>query len=476
MKKYDLLKIIGFVILLFVILTWIIPGGVYVSGQFVEKGYKPIGLFSIVLAPFHFFNWMFLNKQSLPDGGVELYSYCSIIFAFLSIGIFYKVINKTGAYGHLVEDIVKKLKNKRDSFLIYTTIFFVLFSSLTGLSLIAFLLIPFFITVLTKLKFSRITAFGSTILALLIGRIAAITSYDITGISNKIFGLTISSEIIAKIILLVILTGVLIFYIVFTKSDANGKEEDPLYDGVVKKEKSYSPLLFLFSIAFIVLCICMYNWYYVFDKIAITEAYDDLMAVTVGSYPIAQNIFGTMEPFGYWTGFTMSGLLIILSLAISFIYSLKFEDMIDSVGSGIKAMSKTAIYIILAFIIMVFLSQSDSNILFTISNWLYTNVTKAAVPLTALISGVDGFFVNDFFLISSHIYFVAPASGDLSLSILAAQVISGTMALITPTSIFLVAGLAYLDIPYKKWFSYIWKLLLIILAINILVLFIVSII
>ena len=475
MKKYSLLKVIGITVLLFVILTWIIPAGTYVSGQFVDKGYQPIGLFSIFLAPFHFFNWVFINKQYLPDGSIELFSYSSIIFAFLSIGIFYKVINKTGAYGHLIEDIVKKFKNKKEQVLIYTTIFFVLFSSFTGLSLIAFLLIPFFITVLRKFKFSKITAFGATVLALLVGRITAITAYDITGISNKVFNLDISSEIITKIILLVVLTFVLLFYILFKKSDTNDTEEDLLYDDIVKKEKSYFPLIFLSLVAFIVLCICMYNWYYVFDTIGVTESYEVFMGYTMGSYPIVQNIFGTMEPFGYWTGFTMSGILIIMSLTIGFVYSLKFEDLVESALSGIKAMGKTVIYIILAFSVMIFLSQSDGNIFYTISNWISNNITTMTVPFSALVSGIQGFFVNDFFLLSSHLYFALPFE-DFSLAVLTAQVISGTIAIIAPTSIFLVAGLAYLEIPYKKWISYIWKLLLIILAINLIVLFTVSVI
>ena len=38
--------------------------------------------------------------------------------------------------------------------------------------------------------------------------------------------------------------------------------------------------------------------------------------------------------------------------------------------------------------------------------------------------------------------------------------INGLVSMFTPTSIVLMLGLSYCDIPYKKWFAYIWKFLL----------------
>ena len=38
--------------------------------------------------------------------------------------------------------------------------------------------------------------------------------------------------------------------------------------------------------------------------------------------------------------------------------------------------------------------------------------------------------------------------------------IYGIMALVGPTSLFLILGLSYLDIPYTTWLKYIWRFVL----------------
>lgn len=477
MKKYNLLKIIGITMIIFLFLSWLIPSGVFVNGVYTNNGYEPIGFLDIIMAPINFFNWTFVSKHLMIDGSIEFYSYAGTILALLSIGIFYKVLNKTGAYGNLIEELVKKVKKRKEIVLISSIVFFTLFSALTGLSLLAFLLVPFVITVLLKLNFSRLTTLGATVLSILVGRMVAITSTEITGISNMIFSFNITTDLALKIMLLIIFITTLILYVLYSKSSKDEIDEDPLYDEIIVKEKSYVPIIMLSTLFFVILLICMFNWYYVFNVTVITESYENIMSTTIGGYPIANNIFGMIEPFGYWTGFTMSAMLMILSLIISFIYSVSFDDIINSIKEGTKKMAPVAVYAILACGIMVILANSDSNILFTISNWIYENITKLAVPFTALITAIYSFFINDFFAVSSPIsgmistYF---ADSTLSLSVLTMQFIHGLVSIIAPTSIFLVAGLSYLNIPYKRWISYIWKFIMIILLVGLLLLLLVS--
>lgn len=479
MKKYNLLKVIGITMAVFLFLSWIIPAGVFTNGVYTNNGYEPVGLLDIILAPLNFFNWTFSSRHLLTDGGsVQFYSYANMILALLSIGMFYKVLNKTGAYGKLIEDIVKKVNKNKEIMLISSIVFFALFSALTGLSLLAFLLVPFTITVLLKLGYSRITTLGATILAIFVGRIGAITSTEITGISNVVFNININTNLALKSILLIIFTVILSFYVLYSKSSKNETEEDPLYDGIIVKEKSYAPIIILFSIFFVILLLCMFNWYYVFNITNVTDVYENIMSSTIGGYPIASNIFGMMEPFGYWTGFTMSAMLIVLSLIIGFIYSVSFEDLINGAKEGTKKMIPLALYTILACTVMVILINSESNILITISNWFYENVAKLAVPFTAIATGIYSFFINDFFAIASHLLGIETTyfAGELSISVLTMQFMHGLFSMIAPTSIFLVAGLSYLNIPYKAWISYIWKFFLIVLVTGIGLIMLVSII
>ena len=51
------------------------------------------------------------------------------------------------------------------------------------------------------------------------------------------------------------------------------------------------------------------------------------------------------------------------------------------------------------------------------------------------------------------------------------QSIYGLVMLVAPTSVMLMAGLAYMEVPYTKWLKFIWKVLLqILIAVIIIIL------
>lgn len=485
MKKNSLLKAIGFVVIIFMILTWLIPTSLFVDGQFVNNGYNPMGLFDLIKLPFEFFNWSNMSKILLEDGiSVELVSYTGIVLALLSIGVFYKVINKTGAYGNLVERITINFKNNESLLIIISIVLFTLLSSLTGLTLLLFLFVPFVITLLIKAKFSRMIALASTVLPILVGRACSITGWDIAGVNNVVYGIFWSENLIFKILLLIIFIGLLITYVLMAKSPSDDSNEDPMYDKFIKKDKKVAPLLVLVSIFTLIFAICMYNWYYIFDSSAVTNAYRSIMSNTISNYPFVKNIFGGLDTFGYWTGFSMSSILLIMSLMISFTYSLTFEDLKDAFKSGIKGMARPAIYIVLASVIMTFINYNvyslanSASIFNTITGWINENVTFKTMPFSSLVSGIYSFFINDYSAIALQTVDVINVytAGTQSLAVLCIQVFYGLVSIITPTSIFLVAGLSYLDVSYKKWISYIWKLILSLFILSILILLIISII
>lgn len=480
MKKYSLLKAIGISAIVFMLLSWIIPVSYFDGTKIVSNGYDPMGLFDLLLMPIQFFNWDNVVKiLKIDNVSIEFVGYIGNVLALLSIGIFYKILNKTGAYGNLIEKITKKLKDDKILFIVISIIAFTLISSLTGLSLLLFMLVPFFVTILLKLKYSRVTALASTVLPILVGRACSITAWDVTGINNAVYGVAWNTHLALRIISLIMFMVVLSAYVILSKSPADESKEDPLYDENVKKGKSYIPIIVLTSVFFIIIGVCMYNWYYVFNNTTITDAYETIMSNSINGYPFVNNVFGTLEPFGYWTGFTMSAMLIILSFALSFMYSIKFDEMVDSFKEGIKAMAKPAFYVVLASIVLVFINNKDSNIFYTISNWINTKISFETIPFSSLTATVYGVFVNDYTSVALQSvgmfgkFFV---DGAYSLAIICFQMVYGIVSIITPTSIFLVAGLSYLDIPYKKWLSYIWKLFLCLLVLTLLILLIVEII
>lgn len=469
MKKNKLLKAIMIVVAVLIVGSWIIPASLFSNDTFSSVGHVPFGILDIIQAPLYFFDWNIAKTQLSTDGTtVMLYSYISILIVIFITGIFYSVLNKTGAYGKLIQDITKKFEKKRKVFFIGTSIFFLLFSSVVGIEILAFLLIPLFATVLRKLKYSKISTFVATFGAVLLGNIVSISGSSITGVNNIMYDITIGNSLVLRGLLLLLFIVVFIMYTQFKKEPEIEEKEE--VEVIEVEEKSYAPLAIIGIIFFLILILCSYSWYYVFKNSSVFDAYESLMETTiVGGYPIAKSLFGMLEPFGYWSGFTVSTILVLMILMISFIYSISFEELVECSKEGIKKMSRVALYVVLSFIPMVMLTKigGGTTFLTTIVGFIYNHVTKLAVPFTALATSVYGIFLGDYFNVASVLNGVIASSfqeGAYSLAILTMQMMHGIICLVTPTSLFLVAGLSYFKIPYQKWLSYVWKLVLILLV------------
>ena len=67
-----------------------------------------------------------------------------------------------------------------------------------------------------------------------------------------------------------------------------------------------------------------------------------------------------------------------------------------------------------------------------------------------------------------------PDKANLSVYAVMFQSLYGLVQLIGPTSILLIVGLSYLEVPYKTWLKYIWRFIVELLIIILIVLMIVS--
>ena len=65
-------------------------------------------------------------------------------------------------------------------------------------------------------------------------------------------------------------------------------------------------------------------------------------------------------------------------------------------------------------------------------------------------------------------------NANLSIYAVMFQSIYGLIQLVGPTSLLLLVGLTYLEVPYKTWLKYIWRFLLEIIIVILVVLMIVS--
>jgi len=111
---------------------------------------------------------------------------------------------------------------------------------------------------------------------------------------------------------------------------------------------------------------------------------------------------------------------------------------------------------------MVFVFLYWSPIMPTVINEL-SKLTSSFNPFVATIQAfLAGFFNSDLayvgFSLTYYLSNFAGTEGNIIYIIFTS--IYGLVQFITPISVFLLFGLSYMDIPYKKWMGYIWKFFL----------------
>ena len=205
--KRRLLKVLGISFLIYVVLSWIIPVGTYSNGELTTNGIDPVGLIDLFNAPIQAFITFILY---------------GVVFA--TIGGLYGVMEKTGALEKVVNRMGHAFEGKERVFLVITTILFTLLSSITGLILPLFVLVPLFAAVLFAMNFDKVTVLASTVGSLLVGSVASTYGFNITGYTANLLSLDMSNQIVAKVILLVILTIVLCVFVLMTSKRAMKKE------------------------------------------------------------------------------------------------------------------------------------------------------------------------------------------------------------------------------------------------------------
>ena len=472
MKKINLIKAIVGIFLGYVVLSWIIPVGMFSNGKLVTEGTSPVGLVDLIRYPIITCTSTVLVLSSL---------------VVLLIGGFYAVLNKTGVYGKVVEGLVKKFKGKEFNFIIVTVVIFALLASLTALTVPLFVLVPFFVAVLMSLGYKKLTAFLSTFGAILVGNMASTYGFNINGYIKYFLDVDINKTILYRSIFFVAVVGILLFAIYklsakdLEKKTAkkstkkSEKKEDvkeeliiPLYDGKVDKKKSTVPMIVIVSLMVIISLVGMYNWSNGLEIEFFNNLYESINSFEIKGYPLLANLIGSVDPIGYWSNYELSFLLILASLLLGWIYNIKFSELVETFVDGSKKMVKVAFYMLVANIIFLVMNSNSSGLTMyaTIADWFLGMTSKFNIITMSLAGLIGGLFYNDFPYMLNTLYSqVSTAySTDLSLIGLVLQYTHGLIMLVVPTSVVLVAGLTYLDIPYIDYLKKIGKYLLMLLA------------
>lgn len=450
-KEYSLLKIVLIPLFIYLVLTWFIPTGSFSGGEFVKGEVSSLGLYGLFSAPVYSFA-----------------VFAQYIILILCVGGFYGVLNKTGAYQSIVDSISKKNKT---CLLIFSVIIFALLSSLFGETMLVFILLPFFISVLCKAGYDKVSSMAATIGSTLIGMVAS-TSGNLA-IYKNYFNLEPKSFILYNIILLIILMFLLCMFIITKDKKEKGRKElikdIPLYESVRGNKKSVVPLVIVLVISVLLIVLGGYNWFYSYGVKLFTELHEKITGIELFKVSIFPRIFGNFSEIGYFSNYDISAVLVISSVVISWLYSIKFNEFIDSFKKGAKEMLLPGVYVILASIIFAQVVTASGNISITISNSIL-KLFKDFNVFSGTLAGIAGsFFYNDFLYLMNGLYGIVSTYevGNMPFILSVFQSTFGVMMFVLPVSVLLIGGLKYLNISYKEWIKYIWKFLLQVFVISV---------
>ena len=506
MKKKDILVAVGVLFLLYVVLTWIIPGGSFSGATLTTDTTTPLGLADIIMYPIAvFFSTNFIGICFSVFGAI-----------ILLIGGLYGVMNKASVYPQLVDKTVKKFEKHKRIFILISVLLFAILSSLTTLSWPLLVLVPFFVTVICLLGYDKVTAFMATVGAMLVGNLATVLGYQNESVNYFfiLFGNDTLDYMVMKIVLFIVCLGILLLFLLLKKPNkakkrvsktapkkGRGKKEETkevveekkesylLYHPSSKKVKKTWPVIVLVLLLVLINLIGMYNWTGAFNFKFFQDIYNNIINFKINKHAIFANILGTGNSLfkyqiGAWGNYNLLITLIITIIIIAKGYKLSFKDAFDGFISGVKEMLPTALVVVLVNIIYyaIISSFAAGNSLF------FSSAAGFILGKTAGLNVINVLRLMGTTVVGSTMFqelqYVAMIlqqplstifSGKTAFMQVTMSSVFGFMMMVIPTSSVLVAGLGLSDLTWKDYikgaFKILLALLLVIVLLNIVFIF-----
>ena len=454
MKKHNALKIVVITLLLFVLLTWILPCATYQT-EYTEIGRYQAGLFDL------------LSYQSTVLG---YFGYVALFV--LVVGGFYGVLYKTGAYRKLLDNLCKKFKGKEAICLIIIMALFAILTSFAGLHLALLMLFPFVISLVLMMGYNKSTAVATTAGSVAVGLMGTTFAYNTTQILQQYLSVELTDLIWAKIILLVLgIVLLALFVFKFGKKESTKKcedKEDFIPEEVKSKEKKRVwPLVVILDLILLVTILGFISWNGAFE---ITLFEDITTAVTefeLFGFPIFGKLLGAIQPFGYWTLVDLITLMLIAIVILKFVYKIKWDDVFDGFAKGAKKALLPALLAVLIYTCLVLTTYDPYQLV--IYKFILGLTKGFNIFTTGLVILISSIFNGDplyaFYSVLPYFVSVVTDTNNYQLVALIFQAIYGIVTLVAPTSIPLMLTLAYTKVPYGSWLKYIWKLLVALLVV-----------
>ena len=193
MKKHNTFKVVLGTLLVFAILSWIIPAAVF-QGALQDQGRVQVGLFDV-------FNYSLTSMSYF--GHYALY----VIF----VGGLYGVLNKIPAYRNLLDAMVKKVYGKEKIVLSVIMVLFAIIVSVYGIEIEMLLFVPFLVSFILMMGFDKMVAALTVAGSSLVGITGYTYALGKLNVLLSALGLDIASDIYVKAMILLVGLVLLIF-------------------------------------------------------------------------------------------------------------------------------------------------------------------------------------------------------------------------------------------------------------------------
>lgn len=458
MKKHGLTKILGIILLLLVILSFILTGS--------NETKHFIGILDV---PYNFVQ--------------SVYYFFYIALFILFIGGFYGVLNEIPSYKKLMDQIATKLKPSGKKFVFITILVLATVTSLTGITLPLLILVPFVISIILLLGYDKLVAISATVVSMMVGYIGGICVTVFDSSSNTL--ITLESfigiekmfiNVIPKLLLLLAGITLLIYYVNnHIKSVENKKVKYELEDETELKINELSsnyneiktwPIIVSLSLLFVVLILGLVPWNDLFEITIFEKFHTWLTELSIKDFAIIPNIFTTtLYAFGDWYSdgevmayMLLSVLILIFTIINAIIGKVKLNTLINNFKEGMKKFLPIVGIIMLSYTVFITTHRNGffENLVVSYGKFNYT--------ITSLLTFLGCFLYVDMYYITTEVFapiinLITDESVYESVALLF-QGIYGIFNIVGPTSIILIFILSYMNVPYTTWLKYIWRFIL----------------
>lgn len=191
--KHNTVKVVLVTLAVFVLLTWILPAA-YFQNSYVEQGRVQMGIADLF---------------SYPTTALSYFGYIALYI--LVVGGFYGILSKIGAYRTLLDKLSSAFKKQGKVAVSIIMVLLAVITSICGLQLGLIMFFPFLISLVLLMGYDKIVAALTVVGSTMIGVAGTTFAYSNTSIIISVLSLKITSNMLVKVIILVLGLALLIF-------------------------------------------------------------------------------------------------------------------------------------------------------------------------------------------------------------------------------------------------------------------------